>query len=439
MSGSIVNVYVSQTQAPTPSTLQRTAAFVCSSGSFVIPPYSPTLITSVADLAPLYVGPFNTTSVVLSGGTVTVTVSGGLLGTQVGEAINFTMAGIVPAAYNGNYVCTITSGTTFTYPLPGSPGSVTTQGTVTYTSYIEAIAVATTWFAQGSNLAFYLFKVDTTTNVTSQVGELATWLSANPGIIYNFMVPREWDANSAFLALLASYESATAKTYFWITTTTNNYTAYTSLEKCAVCLVEAPNIPVTEFSIAAACYAATNYNPSPVNLVTPFAFTELSGVTPYPTTGNAALLAAFKTAHVNYIGTGAAGGITNTILLWGTTMDGNDFTYWYSVDWVQINIDLNLTNEIINGSNNPQNPLYYNQAGITRLQVRAQATMNTGTAYGLVLPPATVTAVPFATYVQEAPGDYKIGKYAGLAVTYTPQRGFTEVDFYVTVSGFPLS
>lgn len=164
-----------------------------------------------------------------------------------------------------------------------------------------------------------------------------------------------------------------------------------------------------------------------------------------------------KAASVNYIGTGAEGGISNTILLWGATMDGNDFTYWYSVDWVQINLDLDTANAVINGSNNPINPLYYNQAGIDQLQAVAAGTMSRGITYGLVLGGVTqttldgpaldqnlsaglyadqtvVNAVPFVTYSLENPSDYKIGKYAGFSVVYMPQRGFINIVYDLLVT-----
>jgi len=202
-----------------------------------------------------------------------------------------------------------------------------------------------------------------------------------------------------------------------------------------------------------------NYNPSNTNKVTPTAFSYVYGVTPYPVKGNGALFASLKTAGVNIIGTGAEGGISNAMLLWGTTMDVRDFTYWYSVDWVQINIDLAVANAVINGSNNPINPLYYNQDGINRLQATAVKVMNSGVAFGLVLfPPKStnilgdvlgqnlengvyngytvVNAVPFIPYSQSNPGDYKIGKYAGLSTVYTPNRGFTNIVFNINVTDF---
>ncbi len=109
-------------------------------------------------------------------------------------------------------------------------------------------------------------------------------------------------------------------------------------------------------------------------------------------------------------------------------------TYWYSVDWVQINVDMQLANTVINGSNNPINPLYYNQDGIDRLQQVAQGVFNTGVSYGLVNGQPVVNVVPFRTYIKNNPNDYGIGRYAGLSAVYTPMRGFVEIIFNVNVT-----
>lgn len=220
-----------------------------------------------------------------------------------------------------------------------------------------------------------------------------------------------------------------------------------------------PGIPALEFSAASAFWTTLNYQPSTNNRVTPTAFSFLSGVTPFPTPGNSSTLTALKAAATNYVGTGAEGGISNAILMWGTTEDGRDFTYWYSVDWVQININLNLTNEIINGSNNAVNPLYYDQAGINRLQARLAQTMNTAVGYGLALgqvilvnlPQAdfvanlnagaylgqiAINAVPFGNYTSVNPSDFANGVYNGLSVVYTPNRGFIQILVGVVVTDF---
>ena len=172
------------------------------------------------------------------------------------------------------------------------------------------------------------------------------------------------------------------------------------------------------------------------NLAHPLAFTYVYGVVPYTTLSNANQVA-LKAAGVNWIGTGAQGGISNTCIFWGTFMDTNPFNYWYSVDWMAINVQISLANAIINGSNNPTNPLYYNQAGINTLQKVAQATANNGIAFGLVLSPANVQAVSFVTYIAQHPSDYATGTYNGLSLTFVPARGFTTITIYLTASNIP--
>ncbi len=173
-------------------------------------------------------------------------------------------------------------------------------------------------------------------------------------------------------------------------------------------------------------------SPSEINKVPPMAFRYLQAVNAHK--GKNSILATMTKQNINYVDTGAEGGISNTILVKGVTSDGNDMTYWYSVDWVQINVDMQLANTVINGSNNPINPLYYNQDGIDRLQQVAQAVFNTGVSYGLVNGQPVVDAVPFRQYINTNPNDYGIGRYAGLSASYTPMRGFVEIIFNINVT-----
>ena len=430
----IVTVNVTQTIAEAPNTLQKTGALV-SQGATTGAVGSLTLLTQASDFTPLATPAKTITSITWSANVASVT-TGAPHGFTNADTLRLTIAGATPTGYNGSFVCTITGASTFTYPLLTNPGGSSSAGTYIPASVAEVQSMVTTFFAQGTSVPVYVLEVGAG-NATDAATYLTTWLTANPGTVYAFLVPRGFDGNSTFLSLVASYENTTAKTYFFVTTTTGTYSAYTTLMKCVFALIEAPGIPSTEFTCAAAFWRVLSYNPSTTNQVGPTAFAFVFGVTPYPTMGNSVLLATLKAAFINVIQTGAEGGISDTILTYGTTKDGRDFTYWYSVDWVQINIELDLANEIINGSNNPQAPLYYDQNGINRLQARAQQTMANGVAYGLVLPPVFVTAVPFPQYVLQNPSDYPEGVYKGLAVVYTPQRGFTSIVFNVQVTDFP--
>lgn len=222
---------------------------------------------------------------------------------------------------------------------------------------------------------------------------------------------------------------------------------------------ENDGVPVNEFSHASDFYVALHNDPSPVNKVPPFNFSYIFGVTPFPTQSNASLLATLRAANISIVGTGAAGGISNTILVGGNTMDGQPFNYWYSVDWMQINVALFLTNAVINGSNTPANPLYLDQAGINTLQGviarTALSAVNFGLALGQVIQTqltaaqlqqvladrtyagnVLINAVPFSSYYSLAESDYPIGKYAGFTIVYTPQRGFQQIVVNIIVTDF---
>lgn len=214
-----------------------------------------------------------------------------------------------------------------------------------------------------------------------------------------------------------------------------------------------------EFSHAADFFVSLHYRPDVTNRVTPFEYSFLFDVTPFPTRNNSALLTTLKAQDISVVDTGSEGGISNTILSGGNMSDGNPLNYWYAVDWLQINIDLDIANAIINGSNDPLNPLYYNQDGINRLQQVAAATINRGVSFGLVLFPALQTeqigtafaqslddgayngyspinAVPFLVYAAANPGNYKIGLYGGLSCSFVPARGFDQIIFDISVSQF---
>jgi hypothetical protein len=540
---SIVQVNVTQKVAPTPSTLQRTGAIISQGGTNTAPG-TRTLLTQPSDLTPLLPSTKAITSATQTTGTATITTTVAHQLT-VGDTLLLTITGVTPAAYNGTFLCTITGASTFTFPLSGSPGAASVQGVYTEADVAELTQMVTSFFAQGGTLSVYVFECGPG-NATDGATYLNNWLIANPRTIYSWLVPREWDNNASFLAMIPSYENTGALTYFWVTTTLATYTAYTALMKCVNALIEAPvygvhkansltaltwsgglatatttsahgvavgeyftisgcvpvgyngvflaaagttgstliwslannpgsettlgtlqasyyasaGLPSTEFSQAGPFYASLNYNASSSSKVGPLEFQFVFGVTPFPTAGNSSLLTTLKAANISVIGTGAEGGTANTMVLWGNMLDGNPYNYWYSVDYVHIWLGLNISNAVINGSNDPANPLYLDQAGITRLEGVGAQTLSNMVTFGLALGKVVqaamdgpsfalaedagqfdgqcvINAVPFAAYYLANPGDYKIGRYAGYSVAYTPLRGFDSIVFNVSAVSFP--
>ena len=428
----IVNVSVTQQVAPAPSTLQRTGAFI-SQGATTLEAGSTQLLTQLSDLTDILSGSTTISTMVLVAGTVTVTTATPH-GIPSGETVQGIITGVTPIAYNGTYDITSTGASTFTYTLAGSHGAVTVQGVMTLEDVQELVAMATTFFAQGKLQAVYVLELGTG-DAASGVIDLQSYIN-NPTIrFYSYLLPTSWDTEPTAWALANEYTSPTAQLYFYVTTTIATYSNWETY-KSVFATVQSPSAPVIEFSAAAIFYVTLSYNPNSSNLAHPLAFTFVYGVTAYVLTNT--LQTQLKAAGVNWIGTGAEGGISNKIIFWGSFMDLYPFNYWYSVDWTSINVELSLANAIINGSNNFTNPLYYNQAGINTLQKVAQATVNNGIAFGLILSPASVDAVPFVTYVEQNPSDYATGTYNGLSMTFVPLRGFEQITIYLTASNIPV-
>jgi hypothetical protein len=194
-----------------------------------------------------------------------------------------------------------------------------------------------------------------------------------------------------------------------------------------------------------------NFRATAVTRVAPMCFKYIYAVTPYPLQNNGPLLLSFKENFINYIQTGSEGGINYTDVYQGVTADGFDyFNWWWTIDWVQININLDLTNAIINGSNNPLAPLYYDQPGINTLEAVLAQTMKNGGSFGMVnglvvqtelnspdlataiaagtyAGQCNVNAVPFIDYSIQNPSDYGQGEYDGLSTLFIPARGFVHI------------
>lgn len=542
----IVNVNVFQTLAPEPNLLQKKGAIVTQGGT-ILSIGTSLYITEPADLDAYYAAALALTSMAWSsafGGTVTVTATAAH-GVAVGSQFVTTIAGVIPAAYNGTFLAIATGATTFTYGLAANPGSATTQGTYTPRGVGDLQAAVTTFFTQGLGLGVRIFECGAG-EPTAGVGVLSNFITTNASQqqFYAYLVPRNWDGNTAFLALIATLTGTKAKTYFFVTSTVANYSLYAGKKDVDV-MIEAPKygpwasnvltnitwsgsvatattttnhgvapgqqftltgntpigyngtfialtgttgttlvyalatnpgsitvegsliqsfytsagIPATEFTHAADFRQLLNISPSSSNRVAPFAFTELQGVTPFPTMGNSTLLTTLKAAGVNYVGDGSEGGLEMNLLYWGKLMDGRSWNYWYAVDWWQINVKLDLANAVINGSNNNINPLLYNQIGIDRLQQVAAGTMARAIIYGMavgtVKPSSlaalayqaaldkgdftgnvSVNAEPFTAYTTENPSDYINEVYNGISITATPQLGFLSITVNIDVTDF---
>src|SRR6266566_1045835 len=107
---SIVTVNVTQQIAPIPATLQGTGAFISQGGTDLAPGASE-LLTQLSDLALIKVLPAALASLSWSASQVSATTVDPH-GYPLGDTVWVTIAGAIPAGYNGTYLATVTGTTT---------------------------------------------------------------------------------------------------------------------------------------------------------------------------------------------------------------------------------------------------------------------------------------------------------------------------------------
>lgn len=450
----IVTINASVQQAPHPDNLQQTGGLVSQGGS-IVTPGTAVMVYSVADVVAALTPAKANSTITWANSLVTVTTASPH-GYTIGDTpLAVLIAGALPVGYDGNYFATVTGTNTLTYALQANPGAATAPGTVNLGTVGELLQMAKTYFANPAAPATYIVELGEGIP-TEGVPELVTFIGTVAGTnkqIYGYLVPREWDDNAAFLAILPNYQAVSKQLYFWVTTTVANQAVYSGPAfKCVYAEVESPNVAATEFSMASAFSNAMSQVPSSSNKLVPLNYSPSYGTTSYPIVGTQSTLNGLANHNVGWIGTGQQGGISTNIIYQGKMSDGNFWNFWFAVDWAQVQMGQAIANEVILGSASGTNPLYYNQAGINRLQNRVisqakigvgagvgngtvvltqldaatfQANLNAGIYAGQIV----VNAEPFASYTAANPSDYAQGRYAGLTCVWIPQLPFLNVIF----------
>lgn len=229
---------------------------------------------------------------------------------------------------------------------------------------------------------------------------------------------------SAMYELASQYANPTAKTYFFVTTSVTNIVNY-SAQKSVFAVVPSPTAASTEFQAAAFFYQWLVNKPSAANPLGPMSYRYLYGVTPWPATGYAANIQTVLSNYGNIVLVPPQGGISNSCAFKGTTMDGSQASWWYGIDWFQIQGVQALAAAVVNGSNTIP-PLVYNQHGINTLLATLQNVANSAVSFQCALT-ITLTATDFSTYTTANPTNYQAGIYNGFTADVTGQNGFLTV------------
>lgn len=187
----IANLTAVVTQAPTPSQLQQSGAIV-SVGGTTLKPGTFQFCGNLAAVNAISATSFAITSLAFATSTVTATVAAGVL-PAVGTTFTTTISGALPAGYNGIFVATVVTATTFSYALATNPGTQTAPGFFTLSGVSPITPAATTFFAQGQSVGAFLLELGPVVGVDAQIAALQAFIVANPDVFYAYLVPAAWD------------------------------------------------------------------------------------------------------------------------------------------------------------------------------------------------------------------------------------------------------
>jgi hypothetical protein len=260
---------------------------------------------------------------------------------------------------------------------------------------------------------------------------LQDYLVSYPLQNYLYVLSQAASADPTVQAVPNLYDYLTSYTYFLLTLNAAQAGAFGD-HKSAILFTPAVALPALEFSASTVAFMFSSLKPSAVARIQPFNFRFVQDATPYAS-ASSGLLTAIAASNTNVVIPATAGGLTENMLLGGQTSDGNAINLWYGPDYASLNVTQALTNELINGSNDSINPLYYSQEGINRLVARCTQTLNSCITVGAILGPITVNSIDFATYVSTFPDDYEQGIYNGISFTIVPARGFNGITYNMSV------
>ncbi len=329
------------------------------------------------------------------------------------------------------YYYVVTATTAFGETIASNEKSITTTGSTSSNTITWASVTGATGYkiyrgtATGVENVFYTVGAVTTFLDTGAANTAGTPPVTNTAAL-GATATGTPTLTAAIDALANQYSAPSGKTYFFLQCIAADLPSFAT-NKAVFAVVPSPTAVSTEFQPASFFYDWLVNNPSASNKLAPMAYRYQYGVTPWVQSANSATINNILSAYGNLIGTGAEGGISNAISFKGTLMDGSQASWWYGIDWFQIQVKQALAAAIINGSNsNP--PLLYDQNGINTLLGVAQQVGNNTVTFGCALS-VTITAIPFFTYQQQNPTSYAAGYYGGFSATVVGQNGFLTLTF----------
>jgi len=239
---------------------------------------------------------------------------------------------------------------------------------------------------------------------------------------------------NAQTVMTANYSSPTGRTYFFVTCPSAAAMANYATIKSVIATAPSPTAASTEFAAAGPFYQELANDPTPLTRLAQLGYRFMFGITPWKSAGNQPAITAILSAYGNLIGEAAETGLSDSILYKGYTMDGKQASWWYGIDWFQIQVKQALAAAIVLGSNEYP-PLDYDQNGIDRLTTVAEEVLLAAIRCGCARS-GVISAIPYGKYKIANPGDVSAGIYNAFSATIAGPNGFSTITFAIDAVQF---
>lgn len=299
------------------------------------------------------------------------------------------------------------------------------------------LARLSVYFTNCTNNGITLISVQTG---ATGVATLDAYITANRTKVYSIYVDSSFYPLAEYAALALKYSGDADMLYFtnevtdYVTSGTGTDWVDNDLKGLKSVWGVLPNpTKATEWPGMAQFGKRAAYVVSDTNRMTSMRGKLVSGVTAYDV--NKTLNTNLTTDNVNWCDTTHSGGFEGVMCWPGVFADGRNHSYWYAIDWAQLNIKVQMNNALINAANDPSNPIYYDQNGIDRLASVIQSVLTTGVKYGLF----NQTKLASQDFADVSASDYASGIYNGFAITIRVQGEFKTLTIGVNFTDFAIT
>lgn len=283
------------------------------------------------------------------------------------------------------------------------------------------------------------------TDYSAKIAALKSYIDGGSTRNYIYILPSSLYSYNGTAGLISQYSQPNDKLYFMLKvsddpSTSENFKRFSGL-KSFVGVYDNGAATNSLTGAIAGKFSSSIFDIGPTLKASPLNYKTILGFN-YTELGKS-LQRSLNDSGVSF----ASSLVGNPVIMNGRCGDLRPFDYWYQWDLTAYNIDQKLTALLLNGINNPNYIVQYNQNGIDTVNATIVSTLNNMisegcvTEFGATYDPATNTltnigftlAIDFYTYISVNPLDYQNEVYGGISFYIRIGRYIRQVIINVTL------